>query len=507
MFSKTERNIRARHHRNIAENSNSPMPETDSNDPLLSEPENRQFQKESSEHVSGKYDLAGINKMAGEEQERTDHVEEHKDFQAESGNYVQEKYGRGNKMSREKRYEVALALSDYDPAKVEGFDEFKPRGYRYDPNKSYNEVIRLRNATGAKDITEKNLISAYNGYYFDLNTNAGRIMYSQMMKAKGAPYEPPADLLIQQMVEKKGEERAIKDAEQGLTRSLKIMLALKKKIDSSSTPAEEKKELTAKHDKVEDATLEVIKVILEDKKKKEKENGNNNGKSKVQEANALAVGEVLAWLGTALIATLAVTFAFLLSKAIYNMYRTWEETDTEDVDVEDVDITDALPENVTLPKDKDRPDKNPNNKPKPDPLVPVPGPGDRKKKDDECEPIDIPHKGGSTYHDDIADRVPPNLKPGKDWLLKGKAFDSWTGHPKDELWEVKTSDYSNDKKYNKFTRQWELEKIISDAETEAVIAHSCGYHSVLGVTDRMLFQILLSDLTLSQTGVEIRLVK
>jgi hypothetical protein len=103
MLSKTERNIRTRHRRNIAENSNSPMTETDSDNLLLSEPENRQFQKESSDHVSGKYDLAGINKMAGEEQEQTDPVEEHDDFQAESENYVQEKYGIETKLSREKK--------------------------------------------------------------------------------------------------------------------------------------------------------------------------------------------------------------------------------------------------------------------------------------------------------------------------------------------------------------------------------------------------------------------
>jgi hypothetical protein len=424
---------------------------------------------------------------------------------AEVGRMVQrqavEKHRGGESAwSREKKYEIALALSDLDPGKVTGFDEFKPGGFRYNPNKAYNEVIKQRKA-GNKEATEERLITAYKGHYFDLGTTSGRIMYTQKMKAKGADYNPPEELLIQQMIEKKGDKQALMDAQKGLAYSVKIISALQKKINASASP-EEKQKLQAKKLKIELATKNAIRVIEEEKKKQDEKNGIKNAEDKpVYEASFVtAIPYLITALATLFV--VSVTLAVLLTIVVQAIYKVWEETGVEeDVDIDNIDISDVLPDNVTLPKDDKKP--KPGEGDKPVPVVPIPGVEEDKKKEDDCTPKPIGyHLGGDPYHDMVADADPPNIVKGTDWKVKNKSFDAYTGKPREELWEIKTAQY---KTFNTFVKKMELEKVVKDAEVENKKARECGFHYVLDVTDELLYNDLKKNQNIIRDDINVKL--
>ncbi|MEO5642191.1 MAG: DUF6310 domain-containing protein, partial [Bacteroidia bacterium] len=140
-----------------------------------------------------------------------------------------------------------------------------------------------------------------------------------------------------------------------------------------------------------------------------------------------------------------------------------------------------------IDKPENKPEEKPEPKEKPKPVVPPPPTDDKK---DDCEPIPVGrHLGGNTNnHHDIADIKPPNLKDEQgrlgDWWLKGKNFDAWTGKPKNELWEVKTFQYSNPK-IAKFPpiRDNQLESDLAEINREQKIAISCGLPFIVAVTD------------------------
>jgi hypothetical protein len=75
------------------------------------------------------------------------------------------------------------------------------------------------------------------------------------------------------------------------------------------------------------------------------------------------------------------------------------------------------------------------------------------------------------------------------------------------LWEIKTAEYSNDGKYNEFTRKIEYNNIVNDAITESSIAKSCGKKYVLGVTDKGLFNKLELLPNLWTANSSLKLVK
>jgi hypothetical protein len=74
------------------------------------------------------------------------------------------------------------------------------------------------------------------------------------------------------------------------------------------------------------------------------------------------------------------------------------------------------------------------------------------------------------------------------------------------LWEIKTAEYSNDGKYNEFTRKMEFKSIVNDAIIESEIAKSCVKKYVLGITDKDLFERLTFDSELKKRNIEIRLI-
>lgn len=403
--------------------------------------------------------------------------------------------------TREQQYEIALALEDFDRDKVTGYDEYKPGGFLYNPSKSYNQLIIMRKTTGNPDLQIKDLetMANYNdGYYFDLGTTAGRIMYSEKMKLKGDKYTPSQELIDQQNVEMKGDAQVKQDLINGLYFYSQVVDLLQEKI-ASTKDATEKKRLTGKKQVLVTELAKITDSLNKEYKKQNKlEKDQDPAKPKVQEANA-ARGVLVAWeLITLAVLTISTVFAiyalYQLSRVIGDLFK--------DVDL---DWTKVRVPKTTTPGKETKPDDLPKPDPKWDPgrIPPVPPVFPKPPKDD-CIPTPLGyHRGGDQRHDELADRVPPNMIPGTDWTLKGKAFDSWTGSPKKEIWEVKTAVYST---YNTFVKSMELNKIIADVVLEKPIADACGLHYVLGVTDSLLKHHLLNNTTIQNMDVDIRII-
>ena len=101
-------------------------------------------------------------------------------------------------------------------------------------------------------------------------------------------------------------------------------------------------------------------------------------------------------------------------------------------------------------------------------------------EEDKCIPKPVPPKGGSDLHNTCANNVPFNDFPGFNVLVNGKAYDALQLSRR-TLWEVKTTDIENIKKYNPFIRKTELEKQVAEGLREQRLAAACGYQFVIGV--------------------------
>ncbi|MET0403699.1 MAG: DUF6310 domain-containing protein [Cystobacter sp.] len=140
-------------------------------------------------------------------------------------------------------------------------------------------------------------------------------------------------------------------------------------------------------------------------------------------------------------------------------------------------------ENHFMPETKvTLPETSPKQKPEPEPKGPdVPPPGligtveqERRRK---CEPIPVPHRGGSSAHNECADKVQNNSFPGWDVLVNGKRFDALQLATR-TLWEVKTDDFDIHAPHSqRFFARVKLPEI----KREQQIAESCGYRFVVGV--------------------------
>ncbi|MGL4599117.1 MAG: hypothetical protein ACRCYO_16475, partial [Bacteroidia bacterium] len=165
---------------------------------------------------------------------------------------------------REKLYEIALALTDFDPETVQGFDEFKPGGFRYNPSKLYNRLMLLRQQTGNNSLQLDDLKSWANAsdtYWFDTGTQAGRIMYTQNAKAKrdGKKYVPSDDLIDQQNAELKTTDQLKHDVVNGVYVYAQLLEQVQTQINQTSD-AEQQKKLIAARDRI---TLGLQQVVTE----------------------------------------------------------------------------------------------------------------------------------------------------------------------------------------------------------------------------------------------------
>ncbi|MDQ3111507.1 MAG: DUF6310 domain-containing protein [Bacteroidota bacterium] len=404
--------------------------------------------------------------------------------------------------TREKQYEVALAMENFNLDEITGYDEFKPSGFRYNPTKSYNRLIEMRKLTGDKTMTlselEGSMANYNNGYYFDLSTSAGRIMYAQKMKLKGDKYIPSQDLLDQQLVETKGPEQLKKDVVNGLFFYGQVLDLIQEKIDSTKD-ANERNTLITKKSTLQLSLVAMTTKINEEYKRENKiEKDQNPDKPQTQEAN-MAIG--VATLIEAIVLTLVVagTMAYLAGLVLEGLNRAFDDLFRGN----DLDLS-----NLRKPRTEPGGGTKPNTGTKPDPFfdpgrIP-PLPPVALQEQDDCTPVPLGyHRGGNWKHDELADRVPPNLIIGTDWNVKTKSFDAWTGKPKKEIWEIKTAEYST---YTKFVKGMELNKIVADILIEKPIADACGLHYVLGVTDATLKKDLELNQEVSRSGADIRVI-
>jgi hypothetical protein len=405
--------------------------------------------------------------------------------------------------TREQQFEIALALSDYHYEQVEGFEEFRPGGFRYNPAKAYNELISIRKTTANNSLKLSDLegMANYNqGYYFDLNTEAGRVMYNNKMKAKGDPYAPTQELVNRQIAEQKGDDQIRKDVTNGVKFISIVIAKLDVKIKDIKTPQVKRVQLLQKKIRLQQSQQTILKIL---KDEYDEEHKNDKKKdSKVQEANlALPIIEAVIYIIGVLI--LITAFVILLSQALLELGKVLDDTQVDDdVDLDDIDISDVLPKGVVLPKDGSDPKNNPKTDPKPNPPLPgVPVKEKDKDKDDDCKPVPLGyHKGdindvlSSRYQmtkrsNEIADIEPPNIpdQDGKlgDWKLKGITFDGFgpntTYSKKGELWEVKAHNYEY---YTDEYKGYAIQSIKNSVQLKAnqrAIAEGCGFHYVLAL--------------------------
>ncbi|MGL4596895.1 MAG: DUF6310 domain-containing protein [Bacteroidia bacterium] len=393
---------------------------------------------------------------------------------------------------REKLYEVALALTDFDPETVQGFDEFKPGGFRYNPSKLYNRLMLLRQQTGNNSLQLDDLKSFANAsdtYWFDTATQAGRIMYNQNAKAKheGKKYVPSDDLIDQQNAELKTTDQLKHDVVNGVYVYAQILEQVQIQINQTSD-AEQQKKLIAARDRI---TLGLQQVVTELSTSYQETVTDKPIENKydppVLEANAgSAIYGVVSLL--LISGAFAVSAALILSAMARELADLWKDGSGIDLGKLRVPRTQPKPVAPPLAKPVQTPKPLPNPNP-PNPFLPVPDLTNRK---DDCTPHPIGyHRGGNAHHNKLADEVPPNLIVGTDWEVKGKAFDAWTGGAKQELWEIKTSE--NYAEQNQFIRDIQINDIKKDALLESKIAQACGKKYVLGVDNIDLYDDLIED--------------
>lgn len=114
--------------------------------------------------------------------------------------------------------------------------------------------------------------------------------------------------------------------------------------------------------------------------------------------------------------------------------------------------------------------------------TPQTGPGQREEETCQVRPLGY-HRGGDPTHDACADSAPPNVHPGSDVevshpRLGTKAFDALD--PNDNLWEIKTGNYSNN---SPFIQQQDRDAALRDIAVELPLARACGHGYKFGVSD------------------------
>jgi hypothetical protein len=108
------------------------------------------------------------------------------------------------------------------------------------------------------------------------------------------------------------------------------------------------------------------------------------------------------------------------------------------------------------------------------PSPPEPSEQERRPK---CEPIPVPHLGGSDSHNECANKVPNNSFPGWDVLVNGKNFDALQLATR-TLWEVKTDGFDQ---HSRRSQQFFIQVKLPEIQRERRLAEQCGYHFVVGV--------------------------
>ncbi|RKI64302.1 hypothetical protein D7X55_18185 [Corallococcus sp. AB049A] len=95
-----------------------------------------------------------------------------------------------------------------------------------------------------------------------------------------------------------------------------------------------------------------------------------------------------------------------------------------------------------------------------------------------CEPVPVPHAGEDRWHNECADKYPPNRYPGMDVLVGGVSFDALQVGVR-VLWEIKTHQFDT---YNSYIKKKELAKELLQLDKERSAALACGYRFVIGVS-------------------------
>jgi hypothetical protein len=95
-----------------------------------------------------------------------------------------------------------------------------------------------------------------------------------------------------------------------------------------------------------------------------------------------------------------------------------------------------------------------------------------------CEPVPVPHAGEDRWHNECADKYPPNRYPGMDVLVGGVSFDALQVGVR-VLWEIKTHRFDT---YNEFVQEQEIDKELAQLQREKRTAQACGFGFVVGVS-------------------------
>ncbi len=409
------------------------------------------------------------------------------------------------KIDREKQYELALALTDFDAEAVEGFDEFKPGGFRYNPSKLYNRLMVLRRQTGDNTLQLDDLKSWANAsdtYWFDTATQAGRIMYSQNAKAKlkGEKYVPSDVLIDQQNAELKTTDQLKHDVVNGVYVYAQMLEQVQTQIDQTND-AEQQKKWIAMRERITSGLQQVITELSTSYQNTVTNKPiENKYDAPVLEGNAgrAAYGMVSLLLVSGAFAVSAALILSAMARDLADLLRDAPELDWGKIKMPRTQPKPAAPPQ-TAPTQSPKPSNQPN------PPVPFLPDVDIDNQKDACTPHPIGyHRGGNAYHNKLADEVPPNLIVGTDWEVKGKAFDAWTGGAKQELWEIKTSE--NYARQNQFIQDIQISDIKKDALLESKIAQACGKKYVLGVDNVDLYKDLINHRDLLHLKDNIRLI-
>ena len=402
-------------------------------------------------------------------------------------------FGSGkNHFSTEQQYELALTLSEYEPEKVNGFNEFKETGYRYDPSKLYNQKVIYKRKFG---VVPEHMIGAYKDYYFDPNTEAGRVMYSQLIKAKGADYKPSAQLLQRQVIEQNGDARVKQDVITALKKSQLVLNAINARLQTGKDNAETKNKLRKLGATLVEDILKICEILGKGDKDhppaiKDQAFANKAGniRTATQQGNIrksefpllpLLVDSAIELID---VVSAALVEALLVTAATIALVATTEELVHEIENVDISELTDLLKEPLPKPEEKPKPIDSP--------------PPFRDPDDDPCRPKPLGYHKGDTDDEslrryvntkranEIADKEPPNTPDSigrlGDWKVNNVAFDA-LARGKKELWEVKAHAYSS---YSKAVKRQCLLSVKNTLDRELPVAKACGYDFVLALIDQ-----------------------
>jgi hypothetical protein len=116
-------------------------------------------------------------------------------------------------LTRVSQFELAVALSDFDPRKVEGWVDFKKGGQYYDPSKWYNYKAYEQPTFNLSTV---HLLEPIEGYVF-YRTRAGERLFELVEghTRNGRKYFPEANL-IRQMLNEVGSYLDLKNSSMGL---------------------------------------------------------------------------------------------------------------------------------------------------------------------------------------------------------------------------------------------------------------------------------------------------